>query len=109
MGFISYGKLGEISSNRKEEQELTIVTMHLLQTCMSYINTVILQTVLSRPEWEDKLTPEDKRALSLLFHLHINPYGLFPFDLQKRLDFALSGTAVITYRSCASLCGEISA
>ena len=92
MGFISYGKLGKISSNHKEEQELTIVTMHLLQACISYINTVIFQTALSRPEWKDKLTPKDKRALSLLFHSHINPYGLFPLDLQKRMNFSLSNS-----------------
>jgi hypothetical protein len=38
-----------------------------------------------RPEWQDKLTQEDKRALNVLFHSHINPYGLFPLDLQIRL------------------------
>ena len=94
MSFISYGKLGEISSNIKDEQELTIVCLHLLQACMSYINTIIFQTVLSRPEWQDKLTLEDKRALNLLFHSHINPYGLFPLDLEKRLNFALNANDV---------------
>ena len=85
MGFIFYGKLGEISTNVKEYQELGIVCLHLLQACMSYINTLIFQKVLSRPEWQNILTPEDKRALNVLFHSHINPYGLFPLDLSKRL------------------------
>lgn len=85
MGFIFYGKLGEISTNIKDYQELGIVCLHLLQACMSYINTIIFQKVLSRPEWENVLTTEDKRALNVLFHSHINPYGLFPLDLSKRL------------------------
>lgn len=85
MGFIFYGKLGEISTNVKEYQELGIVCLHLLQACMAYINTLIFQKVLSRPEWQNLLTPEDKRALNVLFHSHINPYGLFPLDLSKRL------------------------
>jgi TnpA family transposase len=87
MGFIFYGKLGEISTNIKEYQELGIVCLHLLQACMSYVNTHIFQKVLSRSEWQDLLTPEDKRALNVLFHSHINPYGLFPLDLSKRLGF----------------------
>ena len=85
MGFIFYGKLGEISTNVKEYQELSIVCLHLLQACMAYINTIIFQKVLSKPEWKNLLTPEDKRALNVLFHSHINPYGLFPLDLSKRL------------------------
>jgi len=47
MGFIFYGKLGEISTNIKDYQELGIVCLHLLQACMSYINTIIFQKVLS--------------------------------------------------------------
>lgn len=85
MGFIFYGKLGEISTNIKEYQELGIVCLHLLQACMAYINTIIFQKVLSKPDWQNVLVPEDKRALNVLFHSHINPYGLFPLDLTKRL------------------------
>lgn len=85
MGFIFYGKLGEISTNKKDDQELSVVCLHLLQVCMVYINTLIIQEVLSDPKWMSKLTPEDKRALTPLIHAHINPYGLFPLDLDQRL------------------------
>ena len=44
-----------------------------------------LSTSVIRPGWKNKLAPEDKRALNLLFHSHINPYGLFPLDVEKRL------------------------
>ncbi len=89
MGFIFYGKLGEISTNRSKEQALAVSCLHLLQVCMVYINTLIIQEILSDPAWADKLTPEDKRALTPLIHAHINPYGLFPLDLYKRLIIAV--------------------
>jgi hypothetical protein len=85
MGFIFYGKLGEISTNKKDDQELAVVSLHLLQVCMVYINTLIIQEVLSDPKWMNKLMPADMRALSPLIHAHINPYGLFPLDLAHRL------------------------
>jgi len=66
---------------------------------MAYINTIIFQNVLSRPEWKGILTPEDDRALNLLFHSHINPYGLFPLDLLESLgitqDFPVNDGARI--------------
>lgn len=85
MGFIFYGKLGEISTNMKVDQELAIVCLHLLQVCMVYINTIIIQGKLLTPAWENTLTVADKRALNTLFHANINPYGLFPLNLQERL------------------------
>ncbi|GAA0977058.1 hypothetical protein GCM10009551_013100 [Nocardiopsis tropica] len=32
-GEILYGKTGELSSNRREEQELTMLALHILQAC----------------------------------------------------------------------------
>ncbi|MBT6330920.1 MAG: transposase [Kordiimonadaceae bacterium] len=92
MSFIFYGKVGEISSNDKEDQELSIVCLHLLQACMGYVNTLLIQEILAQPSWRDVLTPEDKRALNVLFHSHINPYGLFPLDLRKRLGIGAETT-----------------
>lgn len=88
MHFIFYGKLGQLASNNKEEQELSVACLHLLQVCMVYINTLIIQEILSEKSWQDKLTTEDKRALTPLMHAHINPYGLFPLDLNQRLVLA---------------------
>ena len=93
MGFIFYGKLGEISTNHKDDQELSVLCLHLLQVCMVYINTLIIQEVLSESEWENLLTAADKRVLSPLIHVHINPYGLFPLDLQKRIRIIIPDEA----------------
>ena len=86
MGFIFYGKEGEISTNKTEEQALSVACLHLLQVCMVYINTLIIQDILSNKVWFNKLTLEDKRAITPLIHAHINPYGLFPLDLYQRLN-----------------------
>ena len=47
---------------------------------------LILQRVLSEAAWEDRLTPEDRRALTPLFYGHVTPYGTFHLDLNTRLD-----------------------
>lgn len=92
-GFYFLIKLGEISTNNKEEQELAVVCLHLLQVCMVYINTLIIQDILSDPAWENKLTAEDMRALTPLIHAHINPYGLFPLDMNQRLVIIIPKTS----------------
>lgn len=83
--FILYGKSGEISTNRREDQELTMLCLHLLQNSLVYINMLMLQSVLSHPQWEGKLTREDKRAITPLFYGHVNPYGLILIDLDQRI------------------------
>lgn len=85
MDFIFYGKLGELTTNNIGDQELSILCLHLLQACIVYINTLLIQQVLSEPHWRNKLTPEDYRALTPLLSTHINPYGLFPIDFNQRI------------------------
>lgn len=84
-GFIFYGKQGEISTNRKEGQEMGLLCLHLLQSSMVYINTLMIQEVLKETKWTDKMTPRDLAALSPLF-THINPYGRFELDMEARLQ-----------------------
>ena len=85
MDFIFYGKLGELATNNIEDQELSVLCLHLLQACIVYINTMIIQQVLSEAHWQFKLTSEDYRALTPLLSTHINPYGLFPIDFSQRI------------------------
>ncbi|MEY8717360.1 Tn3 family transposase [Francisella philomiragia] len=85
MSFIFYGKLGELRNNKTQEQEISILCLHLLQVCMVYINTLIIQNILYKKHWNGVFTGNDYRALTPLFSGHINPYGLFPIDLNQRL------------------------
>ena len=84
-GFIFYGKGGEISTNRIEDQELSVLSLHLLQNCLVYINTLMIQQVLSQKKWYDLMTPEDFRALTPLIYAHVNPYGHFNLDMEERI------------------------
>ncbi len=85
MEFMFYGRLGEISTNDTNNQELGLLCLHLLQVCMVYINTILIQTALSDPKWILILGIEDRRALSPLFHAHINPYGFLVLDMTTRI------------------------
>ncbi len=63
--FIFFARQGEFSSNRREKQEVSMLSLHLLRNCMVYVNTLMVQQVLARPEWRgrpsagtyDALTP----------------------------------------------------
>jgi TnpA family transposase len=86
--FIHYGKSGKISSNNFEDQELSILSLHLLQISMVYINTLMIQELLSQPSWTDRLTAEDRRGITPLIYDHVNPFGLFPCDMDSRINLA---------------------
>ena len=85
-GFVFFGKGGEISTNRIADQEVSAHALHLLQASLVYVNTRMVQSILANPEWAAKLTPEDYRGLSPLIYSHINPYGRFDVDLDKRIN-----------------------
>jgi len=34
-----------------------MLSLHLLQVSLVYVNTLMIQQVLARPEWHDRLTP----------------------------------------------------
>lgn len=83
--FILYGRGGEFATNRLDEQEFIMLSLHLLQLSLVYINTLMIQRVLSEPQWKNKLKPEDFRALTPLIYNHVNPYGVFRLDMNSRL------------------------
>ena len=83
--FIFFARRGEMVSNRREDHEISMLALHLLQNCMVYINTLMLQQVLAQPQWSERLTPRDLRALTPLIWEHVNPYGRFDLDMDARL------------------------
>lgn len=84
-GFIFYGKSGEVATNRLEDQEISVLALHLLQLSLVYVNTLMIQSVMQEPPWRKRLTPEDRRGLTPLFYVHVNPYGRFDLDMDARL------------------------
>ena len=60
----------QIATNDLENQELTMLALHLLQICLVYINTLMIQRVLTEPDWTQRMLPEDLRALTPLIYSH---------------------------------------
>lgn len=89
-GFIFFGKGKEIATNRLEEQEVAVLSLHLLQSCLVYVNTLMIQDVLSEPEWMKIIKPDDLRALTPLIWSHVNPYGTFRLNLDERLPIQIA-------------------
>jgi len=83
--FIHYGRSGEITTNRLDDQEVSVLCMTLLQNALCLINTLMLQRVLAEPAWMERLTPADWRGLTPLIYAHVNPYGVFRLDMNHRL------------------------
>lgn len=86
-GFIFFGKGGEIATNRIDDQEISILALHLLQNSLVFVNTLMLQQVLAEPVWASRMAPEDWRGLTPLIYPHVSPYGTFDLDLDRRIDF----------------------
>ena len=82
--FIFFARRGIISSNNEVEHELTILSLHLLQSSLVYINTLLLQQIIK----EEAFTPtiEDKRAITPLFYHHINQYGVYKLNMKERIE-----------------------
>ena len=83
--FVFFARRGELASNRREDHEVSMLALHLLQNCMVYVNTLMLQQVLAQPHWRQKLEPRDLSALTPLIWEHVNPYGRFDLDMNARL------------------------
>jgi TnpA family transposase len=84
--FVFFGKNGEISTNSLADQEISVLALHLLQISMVYVNTIMIQQIVKEKNWLERMTLEDKRAISPLIHAHVNPYGSFNLDMDERLD-----------------------
>jgi TnpA family transposase len=92
-GFIFFGKGGEVASNRSDDQEVSVHALHLLQSCLVYVNTLMLQRVLAEPAWMARMTPADARGLTPLVWGHVSPYGTFDLDMAQRLDLEMRDAA----------------
>ena len=46
----------------------------------------MLQDVLDKPAWVDHVTPADRRGLTPLFWMHVQPYGEVNLDMKSHLE-----------------------
>ncbi|MFF0170893.1 Tn3 family transposase [Streptomyces prasinus] len=84
------GTSGSPTESLEGSQEVSMLALHLLQSTLVHVNTLLMQEVLAGEKWAGKLTAADWRTLSSLFWTHVNPYGRFELDMNSRLDLDLS-------------------
>jgi TnpA family transposase len=92
-GFIFFGRGGEVAGSRVADQHTSVAALHLLQSCLVYVNTLMLQRVLAEPAWRARMTEADMRGLTPLVWGHISPYGTFDLDMEHRLDLEIRQAA----------------
>ncbi|WP_248958700.1 transposase [Sphaerisporangium perillae] len=85
-----YGSAGTLPGSDKEHQEVSMLSLHLLQSALVFINTLLVQSVLKDPVWQKKMTDADKRGLSPLFWSNANLYGIIDIDMGRRLGLDLA-------------------
>jgi Tn3 transposase DDE domain len=85
---IFFGKGGDIATNRRDEQELSVLCLRVLQAALVYVNTLMVQDVLADHEWAAALTDADRRGLTALFWTHVAPYGEVRLDMSAALPSA---------------------
>jgi hypothetical protein len=87
--FTYFGRSGEFSTNDLAAQELMMLSLHLLQASMVYINTLMIQQVFAEePDWYERMETRDWQAVSPLIHAHFNPYGTFELNMHERLPLS---------------------
>jgi TnpA family transposase len=83
-GALFYGKDRELTGADRDSQEVSMLALHLLQSALVFVNTLLLQRILA--DQPIQLTTEDRRAITPLFWTHVRPYGTFQLHLDRHLD-----------------------
>ena len=83
--FIFFGKGGEMASNRADDQEISMLYLHLVQLSLVCVNALMIQQVLAEPVWRNRLNADDRRGVTPLVYGHVNPYGSVRLALNSRL------------------------
>ncbi|MET8828122.1 Tn3 family transposase [Streptomyces sp. NPDC004610] len=104
---LHYGKDGALTGPDREHAETSMLALHLLQSALVHVNTLLLQQVLAEPVWARKLSAEDRRGLTALFWSNVNPYGTFRLDMDKRLDLLAAGVPRQPGAAAASAAGPL--
>ncbi|WP_236567479.1 Tn3 family transposase [Nocardia sp. CY41] len=86
---IYYGKTGELSSNRADEQQLSVQCLRIVQASLVYVNTLMIQDLIDDPDTGEVLvTAADKRGVTPLFWEHVLPYGEVKLNMTNRLTLS---------------------
>lgn len=85
---IFFGKGGDIATNRRDEHELSVLCLRVLQAALVYVNTLMVQDVLADESWARRMTDAGHRGLTPLFWSHAAPYGEVRLNMERRLTLS---------------------
>ncbi len=88
--FILYDRGGEIATGRIEDQEATMLSLHLLQNCMICVNMLMIQRVLGEPICAERIGSDERRGMPPLAWRDVNPKGTLRLGTTARLPLDLS-------------------
>lgn len=80
---IFFGKSGDIASNRRDKQELSVLCLRVIQSALVCVSTLMVQDVLAGDGWAERMTPVDQRGLTPLFWAHVAPYGELRLNMAR--------------------------
>ena len=83
--FILFGKGGELASNNLDHQEIIALSLHFVQNCLVYVNTLCFQEVLKDVNLYNLMAPEDRRAINPLIYSNTTPYGSFHLNIEEKI------------------------
>ncbi|MFE5027916.1 Tn3 family transposase [Streptomyces sp. NPDC056656] len=64
---LHYGKDGALAGPDREHAETSTLALHLLQSALVHVNTLLVRQVLAEPTWAKNPSDEDRRGLTALF------------------------------------------
>jgi TnpA family transposase len=87
-GAIFYGKDAELTGADREDQEISMLALHLLQSALVLLNTRLVDRLLGEPQWANRMdTDTNRRGLTALFWSNVGLHGRFELDLETHLDY----------------------
>ena len=91
---IFFRKGCDIATNRRDEQELSVLCLRVEQAALVYVNALMVQDVLADEDWASALTDADRRGRTPLFWTHVAPYGEVKLDINSRLALGAPAPAI---------------
>ena len=90
--FISFGQNGELRTNDFEEQKDATVALELVCNIVAYWNAKRIQSAVEHLRKNgQKIKSSDIKYIAPLMTRHINRFGKFDFDLEKRKKSMIDG------------------
>lgn len=100
---IFFGKRGDIATNRRDEQELSVLCLRVLQAALVYVNTLMVQDVLADEDLGDRA---DRRRPARPHAVVLDarrPYGEVKLDMSARTRGIAAGVAAAESGPAAEL------